>query len=72
MASQLVCVATFPTRLEADLAKSLLESAGIKSFVSADDAGGMRPGVFSYTAGVELVVREEDLTRAKELLAINE
>ena len=68
MSHQLVCAALFSSRLEAELAKSLLESQGIKSFISADDAGGMRPGMFAYAPGVELIVREEDLEKAKELL----
>lgn len=68
MNSHLIPVAVFRTRLEADLAKLRLDSVGLRSFISADDAGGMRPGVFSYSPGVELIVREQDLEKAKEAL----
>jgi hypothetical protein len=36
--------------------------------IRADDAGGMRPGMWPGT-GVELLVRPEDATRAEEILA---
>ena len=41
--SELVPVKTFLSRIEADLAKSALEAAGISALVRADDAGGARP-----------------------------
>lgn len=68
MGSHLLPVKFFPSRLEAEIAKGTLESAGIKAFISADDAGGMRPAPFAYSAGVELIVREEDAQSAKEIL----
>ncbi|MBP9762024.1 DUF2007 domain-containing protein [Patescibacteria group bacterium] len=69
MSSKLVTAALFSTRFEAEVAKLVLDAAGIKSFVSADDAGGMRPAPFSYSPGAELVVREEDFQKAQELLS---
>lgn len=68
MSTHLITFRTFPTRIEAELAKSLLEAAGIKAMISADDAGGMLPTPFAYTSGVELILREEDVERAKEVL----
>ena len=68
MSTHLITFRTFPTRIEAELAKSLLEAAGIKAMISADDAGGMRPTPFAYTSGVELIIREEDVDRANEVL----
>lgn len=68
MSHPLVTLKIFPTRVEAEIAKSLLESMGIKAMVSADDAGGMMAAPFAYTAGVELIVREEDLDKAKKIL----
>ena len=44
------------------MAQGALEAADIESFVSADDAGGMRPGM--WMSGVRLMVREEDARRA--------
>ncbi len=50
------------------MAKQLLASFGIPSFVSADDAGGMRPAPFAYSLGAELIIREEDALKSKEIL----
>ncbi|MBP6945152.1 DUF2007 domain-containing protein [Patescibacteria group bacterium] len=68
MKSNILTLKKFSTRLEAEMAKEVLESVGIKSFLSADDGGGMRPAPFAYSMGVELIVREEDVQRAKEIL----
>ncbi len=38
--SEIVCLKIFPARFEAELAQQILESHGIKSFVSVDDCGG--------------------------------
>ncbi len=59
---------TFSTRIEADLAKGLLESEGIKATISADDQGGMRPSMTLLT-GVDLYVNSEDLEKAKRILS---
>jgi len=66
--SDLVVIRTFGNRFEADIAKSALEAADIDSMIRADDAGGMRPGMWPGT-GVELLVRAEDAKRAEEILA---
>ena len=66
--SKLVCVKTYPDRLEADLAKSLLEANGIKASVSADDAGGMRPDLGFTSGGVKLLILDENTDKAVELL----
>ncbi len=68
MSSSLITVRTFPSRFEAELAKLALESVGIKSFVSADDAGGMRPAPFAYSIGAELIVRQTDMQKATDAL----
>ena len=65
--SELVAVATFLNKIEAELAQSALEAADIESMVSADDAGGMRPHF--WMSGVKLLVRSEDVTRAVEALS---
>jgi hypothetical protein len=59
-------VATFLTRVDADLAKSALEAAGIEAMVSADDAAGLRPHL--WMGGVRLVVNTADLDRARAVL----
>ena len=63
----LVVVRTFLDRAEAELAHSALEAAGIDSVVRGDDAGGLRPDL-SMTRGVALLVREEDVDEADDVL----
>ena len=65
---ELVAVKAFRNRLEAELAQNLLAVHGIPSFVSAEDAGGMRPPPFSFAAGVQLIVRSLDLIPARRVL----
>jgi hypothetical protein len=62
-----VVAKTFPNEFEAERAKGILEENGIESFVQRDDAGGMEPPL-QLTEGVKLIVLEEDLQRAKEIL----
>ena len=59
---------TFSSRLEAEIAKGLLEANGIKALVSADDAGGNYP--LTMTSGVELIINSRNLVKAKKLLAV--
>ena len=41
--SDLVKVSNYFDRISAEMAKGVLDAEGIKSYVSADDAGGIRP-----------------------------
>jgi len=63
----LVVVQTFLDRIEADLAASALQAAGIESMVAADDAGGTQPGLWEGE-GVALLVRREDAQQARSIL----
>jgi hypothetical protein len=63
--SNLIVVSTFPSAPDAQLAKGVLDEAGIESMIRTDDAGGMYPGI----SGADLLVRSEDLERAREALA---
>jgi hypothetical protein len=65
--TELVIIATFPSRVDAELAQGALEAARIDSLVQADDAGGMQPGL--WMSGIGLLVRAEDADRASRLLA---
>jgi hypothetical protein len=65
--SSVVAVAKFGTHIEADLAHSALEAAGIESIIAADDAGGQRPHM-AFSQGVVVMVREEDAAAAREVL----
>ncbi len=64
---KLVPIGDFPNRIDAEVAQSALEAAEIDSFVSADDAGGVQPGL--WMQGVRLFVREQDMARAREVLS---
>ena len=57
-------VSTYSTRLEADLAKLALDSAGIPSVVI-----GIGVGMEGGAAGVQLLVPSEHLDEALKLLA---
>jgi hypothetical protein len=63
--TEFVCVRVFGSRIEAEMARGLLESFGITSWLAADDAGGAYPFQLSGQ-GVRLMVearREEDVRR---------
>lgn len=67
-----VVVGTFKTRTEAELAKGLLDSNNIQSFILSGDLGGSELGlsIFPYSAvtAVNISVNEDDARKAKELL----
>jgi hypothetical protein len=67
LTGRLVPVATYATRSEAEIVQGLLASAGIDSSLSADDAGGAYPFVLS--GGAQLLVDQDDVKAASELLA---
>lgn len=64
--SEFVPLRTYLNHIEADLAKMVLEAAGIETFIRSDDCGGMRPHF--WIGGVELLVHEDDLSKAEEVL----
>ena len=63
--SNLALVTTFRSTADAQIAKGILDEAGIESMIRSDNAGGMYPSL----SGAELLVRIEDVDRAKEALA---
>jgi hypothetical protein len=66
--SKLVVVNRFASQVEADLAKSALESAGIDAMIQADRAGGMRDHLAWSGFGFKVLVREEDAAEARDVL----
>jgi len=66
--SNLVVVHSFRSQVDADLAKSMLESAGIDAMIQADRAGGMRDHLAWSGFGFKVIVREEDAATAREVL----
>ena len=67
--SELQIARVFTDKIEAELAKGMLESEGIESFISGDDAGGMRPDLLAGLGGAKLLVKEADLHKALEILS---
>lgn len=67
----LVQVGSFSDPLEAELARSALNSAGIETLLQADSAGGMRPHLAFGTGGYRILVRGEDVEAARAVLSPN-
>lgn len=67
MTGDLELVKKFMSDIDANMAKSRLEAEGIMAIVMMDDAGGMLPQ-FQMVEGVRLMVRQEDLERAREII----
>ena len=63
----MVVIRTFLNNVDAELARSALEAADIKSMIRADDCGGVRPHL--WMGGVELLVDESDTAMAEEILS---
>lgn len=61
---ELVTVATFPEPIEASVARSALEAAGIEVYLRGETANSMVPVAFT----AQLQVRAEDEEAARELL----
>lgn len=68
MESNLVVADTFLSKIDAELAVSALEAAGIDAMVRTDDCGGVRPSL--WMGGVAVLVRAEDADRAREVLSL--
>jgi hypothetical protein len=60
----LIAVSTFRSTAEAQIAKGILDEAGIESMIRSDNAGGMYPAI----AGADLLVRAGDVERAADAL----
>ncbi|MEO0297679.1 MAG: DUF2007 domain-containing protein [candidate division WOR-3 bacterium] len=68
MDSDLKLLIEFDNRIEAEIVKSLLESNGIKVFLSTDDAYGYYPS-FDLQRKVKLFVLEKDYDEAKLVIS---
>jgi hypothetical protein len=65
---KLVLVQEYATQDEADIAQGSLLSAGITATLQDDSATGWRPDVPWTGSGFRVLVREEDVAKARELL----
>ena len=66
---ELVVVRTYSTVVDAELAKTALESVGIDSMVRSDNEGSQSPGL-TFTRGAELLVRRDDVEAAEDFLGV--
>jgi hypothetical protein len=64
--TDLVVIRIYPNNIDAELAMSALEAAGIHVLIRRDDGGGMQPSL--WLGGVKVVVRSEDAAAAAEVL----
>jgi Putative prokaryotic signal transducing protein len=62
--SELITVSTFRSTADAQVAKGILDEAGIESMIRSDNAGGMYPAM----AGADLLVRADDVEKATDAL----
>jgi hypothetical protein len=62
-----VVIRTFNNEIEAEMAMSALEAAGIESVMLRDDCGGVQPAM-GLTAGVRVEVSDGDADAATEVL----
>jgi hypothetical protein len=67
MSDDMVEIATYGSKLEAELAKQRLVAAGIAAFVGSDSAGGMIPSL-GMAEGHRLLVSGEDADNAISVL----
>jgi hypothetical protein len=62
--SDLITISTFRSAANAQIAKGILDEAGIDSMIRTDNAGGMYPAV----SRAELLVRSADAEKAHDAL----
>ena len=58
--SDLIPLSTFRSAADAQIAKGVLDEAGVESMIRSDNVGGMYPAI----GGVDLLVKAEDIERA--------
>ena len=66
--SNLVVAQSFGSRAEADIALGILESSGIGAMIQADTAGGMRQHLAWSGLGFRVLVCEEEVAMARDVL----
>jgi hypothetical protein len=66
--TDLVVIHSFGSQPEADIARGALEAAGIDAMIQSDSVGGMRPHIAWGGSGFKVLVRQEDVADAREVL----
>ena len=62
--AEFVAVSTFRSIADAQIAQGILDEVGVESMIRSDNTGGMYPAL----AGADLLVKADDVERAKEAL----
>ena len=70
-AEKLVVAETFPTAILAGMAKAKLDAYGIPCMLTGEEIAALYPMAIGGFAEVRLMVFEEDLARAREILQEN-
>jgi hypothetical protein len=66
--AELIVLSTFRSVADAQIAKGVLDAAGIESMIRSDNAGGMYPAI----AGADLLVRAADAEKASEAIQLSQ
>jgi len=66
--SSFVVLRTFSSRSEAQSVQAVLFGSGIETFVESDDCGALDPAL-GFGRGVQLLVAEEDVDRAADVMS---
>lgn len=69
MEDNIVTLQTFLTIGEAEVAKSLLASFGVSSQIAHEDLINTLTTVYTGQVGIQLLVNEKDVPRAREIIA---
>lgn len=69
--AKFVCVKTFPSRVEAEVANSVLAANGINAIITADDKGGMAVPFVYGNKGVQVFVSSGEVDKSLALLKEN-
>jgi hypothetical protein len=64
-----VVLDAFPTVMVAEMVKDRLAVEGIDAFVADENMGSLYPGMEAFLGGIRVLVRPEDLERARDVLA---
>jgi hypothetical protein len=64
-----VVVSEYENEIDAEIAKGHLEASGIRAYIIKDDGGSMLPSL-QNAEGVQLVVAETQIEKAKKILQL--
>ena len=64
-----VTLKIYPSVTDAELAHQFLAENDIQTEIQVDDVGGMQPSL-NFTIGVKLLIDENDLEKAQDLLQL--